>query len=128
MADREAGQALGENPNRFRYAAATGTVLIRWDGARTPTLWTVPRPAVAPHAARRELARRYLRVFGPTTAAAFATWAGTGPAHARAAFDERSRSLAPVRTPIGEAWILSRDEPAFRAPPGAPAAARLLPS
>ena len=30
----ESGRALGVNPNRFRYAAPTGTVVIRWDGAR----------------------------------------------------------------------------------------------
>jgi hypothetical protein len=31
MTDREAGIGLGENPFRFRYAAPTGTVLIRWE-------------------------------------------------------------------------------------------------
>jgi hypothetical protein len=83
MGDGEAGQALGANSNLFRYAAPTGTVLIRWEGARQPTIWTVPRPEVDPLAARRELARRYLHVFGPTTPASFATWAGIGPADAR---------------------------------------------
>ncbi len=38
------------------------------------------------------------------------------------------RSLTPVRTPIGDAWILTRDEPTFRAVPGPAAPARLLPS
>ena len=33
-----------------------------------------------------------------------------------------------MRTPIGDAWILTRDEPTFRAAPGPPAPARLLPS
>jgi hypothetical protein len=33
-----------------------------------------------------------------------------------------------VRTPIGDAWILVRDEPLFREPPGPAAPARLLPS
>jgi hypothetical protein len=33
-----------------------------------------------------------------------------------------------VRTPVGDAWILSRDEPMFGAPAGAGASARLLPS
>ncbi|MGH2490788.1 MAG: hypothetical protein ACRDF9_04700, partial [Candidatus Limnocylindria bacterium] len=42
----EAGRALGEHPNRLRYAAPTGTVVIRWDGARLPTVWTVPPPEV----------------------------------------------------------------------------------
>jgi hypothetical protein len=38
------------------------------------------------------------------------------------------KALTAVRTPIGDAWILARDEPRFREPPGAPADARLLPS
>jgi Winged helix DNA-binding domain len=128
MTDRQAGDGLGENPYRFRYAAPTGTVLIRWDGARAPTVWTVPRPEVDPRDARRELARRYLHVFGPSTPAAFAKWAGIGPAEAQAACDALAGSLTPVRTPIGEASILARDEPVFRAPSGPAAAARLLPS
>ena len=33
-----------------------------------------------------------------------------------------------MRTPVGEAWILARDEAAFRAAPGPAAPARLLPS
>ena len=103
-------------------------MLIRWDGARTPTIWTVPRPEIEPLEARVELARRYLHVFGPATPAAFATWAGIGAAEARAAFDALAKSLTAVRTPIGEGWILARDEPGFREPPGPPAAARLLPS
>src|SRR6266849_9228375 len=36
----EAGRGLGEHPNRLRYAAPTATVLIRWEGARQPTVWT----------------------------------------------------------------------------------------
>jgi hypothetical protein len=69
-----------------------------------------------------------LHVFGPATPASFATWAGIGPVEAGAAFDSLKRSLTAVRTPIGEAWILTRDEPAFRAVAGPVAAARLLPS
>jgi hypothetical protein len=128
MGDGEAGRALGVNSNSFRYAAPTGTVLIRWEGARQPTIWTVPRPDVDPRDARRELARRYLHVFGPTTPSSFATWAGIGTVEAGAAFDALKRSLTAVRTPIGVAWILTRDEPLFRAPLGPAAPARLLPS
>lgn len=123
ITDREVGLS-----NRVRYAATTGTVLIRWEGARAPLVWTVPRPEIDPRDARHELARRYLHVFGPATPAAFATWAGIGPAQAREAFGALAGSLTAVRTPIGEAWILTRDEPAFRAPSGPAAAARLLPS
>jgi len=128
MGAAEAGRALGKHPNWFRYGAASGRILIRWDGARRPTVWTVPAPEVDPLDARRELARRYVHAFGPTTQTSFAVWAGITSAEARAAFDLLARSLTPVRTPTAEAWILTRDEPAFRAPPEPPAAARLLPS
>jgi hypothetical protein len=124
----EAGRALGVHPNSLRYAAATGTVLIRWEGARRPTVWTVPPPAVDPGDARLELARRYLHIYGPTTPEAFAWWAGIRPRHGVAAFQALGGSLTPVRTPIGDAWILSRDEPTLRAAPGPVAPARLLPS
>ena len=129
MTCSEAGHALRVHPNSLRYAAPTGTVLIRWDGARQPPVWTVPGPDVDPSAARLELARRYLHVFGPATPAAFAAWAGIRPGTAgRAAFDALRESLTPVRTPIGDAWILAGDEPTFRAPHGPAAPARLLPS
>jgi hypothetical protein len=124
----EAGHSLGVDPNRFRYAAPTGTVVIRWDGARAATVWTVPAPEVDPRHARLELARRYLHVFGPTTPEAFAEWAGIGARHGVVAFDALGRSLTPVRTPIGEAWILRRDEPTFRVTERPDAPARLLPS
>jgi hypothetical protein len=126
----EAGRRLGEVPNRLRYAATTGRVLIRWDGARQPTVWTVPPPDVDPRDARLELARRYLHVFGPATPAGFSQWAGIGPAGGRAAFDGLGLlgSLTRVRTPVGDAWILTRDEPTFRIPGGPAAPARLLPS
>src|SRR3954469_15565870 len=68
MSYGEAGRALGMNPNALRYAAPTGTVRIRWDGARLPTIRTVPRPDLDPFAARCELARRFLHVLGPGTA------------------------------------------------------------
>ena len=128
MAYGEAGSALGGHPNRLRYAAPTGTVLIRWDGARQAIVWTVPRPEVDPRDARLELARRYLHIFGPTTAEAFAEWAGIGPQRGVAAFDELRRWLTPVRTPIGDSWILTSDEPTLRSAIRPAASARLLPS
>jgi Winged helix DNA-binding domain len=124
----EAGRAAGFHGNRFRYAAPTGTVLIRWEGARQPTVWTVPAPEVDPRDARLELARRYLHVFGPTTGEAFAAWAGIGRAAGPAAFEALDDELVPVRTPIGDAWILASDEAAFRFGVGPAAPARLLPS
>ena len=113
----EAGQAIGVNPNALRYAATTGTVAIRWSGARLPTVWTLPQPEIGPFDARLELARRYLHVYGPTTSAAFAKWAGITTRMGAAAFEALAGALAAVRTPIGESFILGGDEQGFRTDP-----------
>ena len=123
--DREAGLAIGANP---RYAAPTGTVAIRWEGARAPTIWTVPAPGIEPADACRELARRYLHVFGPTTADGFARWAGISRRAGADAFAALAGSLLAVRSPLGEELLLADDEPAMRAAETTPAPARLLPS
>jgi hypothetical protein len=128
MPDGEAGRGMGVHPNSLRYAAPTGTVLIRWDGARQSTVRTVPAPSVDPFEARIELARRYLHVFAPTTADAFAGWAGIKPPEGRTAFEALAPALTPVRTPTGDAWILAEDEPGLRTPAEPIAATRLLPS
>jgi hypothetical protein len=99
MSCNEIGRALGVHPNSLRYAAATGTVAIRWDGARRPVLWTVPAPQLSPGEARLELARRYLHIYGPATAKAFGHWAGIGPRPALTAFTARrgsSRRMRPL--------------------------------
>jgi hypothetical protein len=124
----QAGHEMGVSPNSLRYAAPTGTVLLRWDGARQPVVWTAPAPDMDSWQARLELARRYLHVFGPSTAGSFACWAGIGRAAANAAFKELAGALTAVRTPVGDAWILADDETAFVSTTDAVAAARLLPS
>lgn len=122
------GEALGVHPNALRYASLTGTVLIRWAGARQPTLWTVPRSGKTAAEALRELVRRYLHFLGPSTLASFVRWGGIDGPAAAAAFDALHPELASVRTPLGDAQVLAEDEPMLRAEPGPPAAARLLPS
>lgn len=124
----DAGQALGVQPNSLRYVAPTGTLLLRWEGARRPIIWTVPAPDIEPLAARTELARRYLRLFGPTTAPAFAKWAGIGRREAQAAFEALAGELTATRSPIGEGWILTSDELRFRADTSLVDGVRLLPS
>jgi hypothetical protein len=128
IVDREAGRALGMNPYAFRYAAPTGTVAIRWEGARAPVIWMVTAPAIDPPDACRELARRYVHVFGPATADGFARWAGISRRAASAVFGSLEGSLLSVRTPLGDEWLLAEDEPAMRAAETAAAPARLLPS
>ncbi len=127
MTDRDVGRALGAGPS-LRYAATTGTVAIRWDGARAPTIWTVAAAQVDPADACRELARRYLHIFGPATADGFGRWAGISRRTAATAFASLEGSLLPVRSPLGDEWLLSDDEPAMRAGETAAAPARLLPS
>ena len=124
----DVGAALGVNANALRYGATTGRLVIRWEGARQPMLWCVPPPDISPEDARLELARRYLHVFGPTTPASFARWAGITPGGGAAVFDRLAGSLHKVRTPIGAGWILNGDEAEIRAAPGPAPPARLLPS
>ncbi len=124
----EVGRAVGVNPNALKYATTTGTVAIRWDGARMPLVWTVVAPDIDPADACRELARRYLHIFGPTTADGFARWAGISRRSATTTFASLEGSLLPVRSQLGDEWLLTRDEPAMRAAETAAAPARLLPS
>ncbi len=125
--DREIGRALGIG-NSMRYATTTGTVAIRWEGARAPEVWVVDPGDVDPAAARRELARRHLHVFGPTTAERFARWAGVGRRAAGATHASLEPELVPVRTPLGDEWLLAADEAASRGTNEGPSGVRLLPS
>lgn len=124
----EAGRGLGQHPNSLRYGATTGRILIRWEGARQPTIRMVPVPTTDPLEARRELVRRYLHAFGPATPESCAEWAGVKTPHGRATFEGLADELTPVTTPLGDAWILSGDEASFRDKPLPAAPARLLPS
>ena len=124
----QAGREIGVSPNSLRYAAPTGSVLLRWDGSRQPVVWTVPPPAMDPWQARLELARRYLHIYGPATPESFSRWAGIGSNEAIRTFKALADTLTPARTPVGDAWILADDEQAFRSKPGPAAPARLLPS
>jgi hypothetical protein len=124
----DAGTDLGVHGNSFRYGAATGTILIRWEGARRPVVWTVSRPEITPQEARLEIARRYVHVLGPTTADSFARWLGIGAAQAREAFRSLEPELVAVRTDIGDGWILAADEASVTSGASRPAPARFLPS
>jgi hypothetical protein len=127
MTDREIHNALGTG-NAIRYAATTGTLAIRWEGARAPLVWTVAAPKITPAAASRELARRYLHVFGPTTPESFARWAGISRRAGGDAFAALDGSLLPVASPLGAEWLLAEDEPEVRERETVGAPARLLPS
>jgi hypothetical protein len=127
MRDRDVAAGIGIG-NAMRYGTTTGTILIRWEGALAPRIWTVPRPHIEPREARIELARRFLHVLGPSTSASFAKWAGVGAKQATEAFAALADELVAARTPIGEARLLASDEQDARARAGPAAPARFLPS
>ena len=124
MRDRDAGTAMAGHPYSLRYATLTGRLAIRWEGARAPHVWIVPPPTTTVAKARAELARRYLHVYGPSTAAVFAKWAGIGAKEAAQTFVDLGKELIAVN----DAQLLAADEEAIRAEPAPPAPARLLPS
>lgn len=125
---RQAGAALDIHHNAVRYAAPTGTLRIRWDGAQQPEVWTVEPPDVDDGEMRRELARRHIHAGGPSTPASYSQWAGVGQGLAEAVFDDLGDDLVEVTTPVGDGWILAADEGSFRSQPDPAAPARLLPS
>ncbi|MFL6004741.1 MAG: DNA glycosylase AlkZ-like family protein [Gaiellaceae bacterium] len=127
MTDREVARKIGIG-NSMRYAATTGTVAIRWNGARAPIVWTVDPPKIDPADACRELARRYLHIFGPARDADFARWAGISRRSASSAFASLEGSLLPVRSPLGDEWLLAEDEQAMLDGGTTGGPARLLPS
>jgi hypothetical protein len=124
----DVARAIGADPNGLRYATTTGTILLNWDGGRRPTIRVVPKPEVDPAEVGLELARRFLHIYGPSTAESFGGWAGIRPTSAASTFEVLLPTLTPVSTPIGEAWILNEDEPAVRKPGQPSETVRLLPS
>ena len=118
MAFGQAGREMHVAPNSLRYAAPTGTVLMRWDGARQPIIWTAQAPAMEPRQARVELVRRYLHIFGPATSRSFAHWAGIGKVEASAVFGTLADTLIrPARRSATHgSWPMTRRRSGTPAP------------
>lgn len=74
-----------------------------------------------------EVARRFLRYYGPSTAKELGAWAGLAEAHARRLWGQLAGELAEVRLGGRRLWLLAADEPALASPPQA-AGVRLLPA
>src|SRR5262249_46526199 len=70
----------------------------------------------------------YAGFWGRRPAVSCGRGAGISRRSAAAAFDSLEGSLVPVRSPLGDEWLLAEDEPAMLAAESAPAPARLLPS
>ena len=98
-------------PDRQTVGGAVGSFLLRpcafsslvVFGARQEgspvftsfSAWTGQAPAPCPDG-ERELVRKYLRCYGPSTAADFAAWLGSSPKQARRLWNSLTEELMPV--------------------------------
>jgi Winged helix DNA-binding domain len=97
----------------FRLAIARGIACLGPDAGSQTCLvgareWVGERPPHRRDAALRELARRYLRAFGPATEADFAGWAGLGLREIRFALAGIGGELIEERLGDATAWRLKR--------------------
>ena len=93
---REVTERLGlTHPTNLRDVTLTGRVHIRWNASQ---IWIIPvdRPEIDAEDARRELARRHLRWFGPTTVARLARWTGVEARDAALTWASIEAELEPV--------------------------------
>lgn len=96
----------------LRLACASGRIALRWT---TSALWVreFPRPEVDIDEARKELCRRHVHRFAPTTSKTFAWWAGLPAADARQIWNSLSAELLEVDFEGTPAWIRRADETSF---------------
>ena len=113
------------HPSLWRATGIRGVLAIVGREGRSAVFGLPPKaPAVEDPGA--ELARRYLRAYGPARPKLLADWAGLASSHA-AALWERAGPLVEVDVDGKKAWALADDEVALADPPPA-RGARLLPN
>lgn len=113
------------SPFVIRSAIVTGRFHIRWD-ARTVTLLPATPSKGSPKAARLELARRFLHCLGPSSAPAFARWAGISLDDAERTWSELDKEVTPVSVDGWKRFVLESDLKTMLAAK-APRGVRLLP-
>jgi len=108
-----AGRELRGGLPGLRAACASGRIALRWT---TSALWVreVPRPDLDLDEARKELCRRHVHRFAPTSPRTFAWWAGLSVADARQIWDSLSGELLQVDFDGAPTWILQADELSVR--------------
>ena len=107
------GQEVRGHALLAQGGCATGRIAVRWT-ANAVYVRERERPSIDPDTARMELCRRHVHAFGPTTAAAFAWWAGVSVRDARKTFDLIAGELLRVDLAGHDAWVLAADESALR--------------
>ena len=103
------------HPSLWRATGVRGVLAIVGREGRDTIFGAPPEaPPVADPGA--ELARRFLRAYGPARPKLLAEWAGLAPSHATALW-ERAGALYEVDLEGTRAWILAEDEAALAALP-----------
>jgi hypothetical protein len=105
----------GRGPE-LRPACASGRLALRWT---TSALYVreVPPPEIDFVEAHKELCRRHVHAFGPSTAEAFGWWSGLSRADANDVWQLLAPELLPVDLEGRTAWILAADEASLRSAP-----------
>lgn len=80
----------------------------------SPARW-LGRPLEPLPGGRRELVRRFLHCYGPSTPALFQDWLGCSPRQARRLWNGISEELLPVETEDGRRWLLACDADSLQA-------------
>jgi hypothetical protein len=115
----------------FRLVGVRGVWVVAPRGGKSGMYvrtdqWLGARPDGDRDAARAELLRRYLRCYGPSTAAHFAAWVGIASAEAGRVWERLADELVAVDLEGRRAWLLAADLPRLEHPANA-AGVRLLP-
>jgi hypothetical protein len=112
------------HPSLWRATGVLGVLAIVGRQGRTAVFGAPPAAPAVPDATG-ELARRYLRAYGPAAPADLAAWAGVGREHAALIWD-RAGDLAAVGPGRRRRWLLAEDAGA-RAAAAPVLGVRLLP-
>jgi Winged helix DNA-binding domain len=112
------------HPLLWRATGVMGVLAVAERRGRV-TVFGAPPKAPRMKDAPAELARRFLRAYGPATRTELAAWAGIAPAHARALLAEMEDEVEGVDLAGRRAVILAADTDRLANPPAA-AGVRLL--
>ena len=113
------------HPSLWRATGIRGVLAIVGREGRS-TVFGLPPKAPKVEDPGAELARRFLRAYGPARPKLLADWAGLATSHANVLW-ERAGPLVRVEVDGAKAWALAEDEPVLAAAPRAEGV-RLLPN
>jgi Winged helix DNA-binding domain len=97
------------HPSLWRATGIRGVLAIVGREGRSAVFGLPPNPPRVEDPGA-ELARRFLKAYGPARPTLLADWAGLATAHGQALW-ERAGELAPVDLEGTKAWVLAEDEP-----------------